>query len=137
MSDVVLTYAFPSMHDRLVCSAAAIAHYARYVEARLFADLPVMPMCLCCGMGTGNWCDACEVSGVIWLMPGTATDLMRGSPLCTECEEVLRPCRVCAGRVIPPAIPADADLPGPVIPWDLHQVHTTADFAAMLAGLEH
>lgn len=140
--DVVMTYAYPTLPERLSCGAAAVAHYARYAQAVEAGDgmsHVVMPMCLCCGEGTGNWCDECDYAGVHWLMPGTTTDLMQGSPLCSACDNRdPHPCPVCSGHVAPYVVAAEAELPSeaPLVDVDGEILDLTlADFEELYAQM--
>ena len=120
----VPTYLAPLPAQRHASVTARVAHYARYVQMMHYAGQAVMPMCLTCGEGTGNWCDPCEFAGRVWPHAGLMTGLMQGTPLCTDCERTHKPCRVCTGQIAPFVPPVGAAV-DPVL--------TEADFAA--AGL--
>ena len=85
----------------------------------------IMPMCLCCGMATGNWCFGCETAHQVF-----------STPRCTRCETHRLTCPICglamdeADHPLPwaqqAAAPQAPDGPDPVDP--------DADPAEALAG---
>ena len=84
-----MTFTIPSLAERRACGCARVAFYAYWIS--IGGDLP---MCLTCGLGTGNWCDTCELHGEAFEWKGQP---MVGKPLCTICEnDVNVVCVVCS-----------------------------------------
>ena len=87
-----MSFAIPSLAQRRASPVASIAFYAHWLSLG-----GALPMCMTCGLGTGNWCDHCEDQGHTFTWEAGGWYDMVGKPFCTRCEEDdLVVCRVCA-----------------------------------------
>ena len=88
---IIYTYAIPSLAQRRASVPARIAYYAYWLGLAAQGGFGQLPMCVSCGLGTGNWCDSCENAGLTFTWGGNR---MFGSALCTVCDDLI-PCAVC------------------------------------------
>ena len=85
-----------------LCVRHAIAGGPTHTTEQGVPFVLLMPMCLCCGMATGNWCFGCESMHQVF-----------STPRCTRCETHRITCPVCGLAM------DEADQPPP---WAQHPV---------------